>query len=321
MHKDREAPFCYTVGMSFEVFALGTGGMQPLPGRFLTSAMVRREGELFLFDCGEGTQVSLKMLDLHWKKIDKIFISHMHADHVTGLPGILMLSSQVDRETPLTIYGPPKLAEYVESSRRILDMYINYEIIVKPVSEGVVVDEAEYTVSAFRLEHTKPCWGYVLQEKMRPGAFHPEAAPAAGVPVGPMWGQLQKGQSVTLPDGKVVTPEEVMGPPRKGRKFSYVTDTLYLPRIAEFVRDSDLLLCEGMFTAELEETAREKKHMTSAQAGMIARDAHVKKMGLLHYSPRYSNGELKYLARDAQAVFPDAILTRDRMSFDIPLED
>ena len=276
---------------------------------------------MFLFDCGEGTQVSLKMLDLHWKKIDKIFISHMHADHVTGLPGILMLSSQVDRTTPLTIYGPPKLADYVESNRRILDMYINYEIIVKPVFEGVIVDEAEYKVSAFRLEHTKPCWGYVFEEKMRPGAFHPEAAKALGVPMGPLWGQLQKGSSVTLEDGSVIAPEQVMGAARKGRKFSYVTDTLYLPRIAQFVKESDLLLCEGMFTADLKETAREKKHMTSAQAAMIARDAHVKKMGLLHYSPRYSNGELKYLARDAREIFPDTVLTRDRMSFYLPLED
>ncbi len=199
-------------------------------------------------------------------------------------------------------------------------MFINYEIIVKPVEEGVIVDEDEYTVSAFRLEHTKPCWGYVLEEKLRPGAFHPEHAKELGVPMGPLWGKLQRGESVPLPDGRTVTPKEVMGPARKGRKFSYVTDTLYLPRIADFVKESDLLLCEGMFTADLVETASDKKHMTSAQAAMIARDAHVKKMGLLHYSPRYSNGELKYLLRDAREIFPQTILTRDRMSFEIPLE-
>ena len=114
--------------MDFEVYVLGTGGMQPLPRRFLNSALVRRKGELFLFDAGEGTQVALKKLSLHWKKINKIFISHMHADHVTGLPGLLMLSSQVDRDEPLHIYGPSPLEEYIEASRRILDMYINYEI-------------------------------------------------------------------------------------------------------------------------------------------------------------------------------------------------
>ncbi|MFA6846509.1 MAG: ribonuclease Z [Sphaerochaetaceae bacterium] len=307
--------------MNFEVFALGTSGMMPLPNRYLTSALIRREGDLFLFDCGEGTQVSLKMLNLHWKKINSIFISHMHADHVTGLPGILMLSSQVDRTEPLYIYGPSKLAEFIDASRRILDMYINYEIIVTPVSEGIIVDNPDYTVTAFLLDHTKPCFGYVFEEKMRPGEFHPVKAKSLDVPMGPMWGQLQQGREVTLSDGRVIKPEMVIGEKRMGRKFSYVTDTLYIPKIVQYVENSDLLLCEGMFTGDLEETAAEKKHMTALQAGMIARDAKVKKMGLLHYSPRYSDKELKYLIADARTVYPEAILTRDRMCFEIPLKD
>ena len=151
--------------MSFEVFSLGTSGMMPLPGRFLTSALVRREGELFLFDCGEGTQVSLKMLNLRWKQISSIFISHMHADHVTGLPGLLMLSSQVDRTEPLTIYGPARLADYIESSRKILDMYINYEIRCIPVEPGVIAECDEYHINCFPLKHTKQCFGYSIVEK------------------------------------------------------------------------------------------------------------------------------------------------------------
>ncbi|WP_320130852.1 ribonuclease Z [uncultured Sphaerochaeta sp.] len=307
--------------MNFEVFALGTSGMMPLPNRFLTSAMVRRDGELFLFDCGEGTQVSLKMLNLKWKKIHSIFISHMHADHVTGLPGILMLSSQVDRDEPLTIFGPPRLKEYIDANRKILDMYINYEIIVEVAQEGVILDLPEFSVSAFRLDHTKPCMGYVMKEKDRPGEFHPDLARELGVPIGPMWGMLQKGKEVLLPDGKLVRPEQVMGSDRSGRKFSYLTDSLYSPNLAKEVENSDLLLCEGMFTGDLEETAREKKHMTSVQAAMIARDAKVKKLGLIHYSPRYSDKELKYLVKDARTIFPETILTRDRMCFEIPLKD
>ena len=295
--------------------------MMPLPNRFLTSAMVRRDGDLFLFDCGEGTQVSLKMLNLKWKKIHSIFISHMHADHVTGLPGILMLSSQVDRDDPLTIYGPPRLKEYIDSNRKILDMYINYEIVVETVQEGVVLDLPEFSVSAFRLDHTKPCMGYVMQEKDRPGEFHPDLALQLGIPMGPMWGMLQKGKTVALSDGTQVTPSQVMGSARTGRKFSYITDSLYSPEIAEHVMDSDLLLCEGMFTGDLEETAKEKKHMTAVQAAMIARDAKVKKLGLIHYSPRYSDKELKYLAKDARTVFEQTVLTRDRMCFEIPLKD
>lgn len=307
--------------MNFEVFVLGTSGMMPLPNRNLTSAMIRREGELFLFDCGEGTQISLKKLNLKWKKIHSIFISHMHADHVTGLPGILMLSSQVDRDDPLTIYGPSRLKEYVDANRRILDMYINYEIIVKTVEEGIILEEEDYTVRAFELNHTKPCFGYVFEEKPRPGLFHPETAQALNVPVGPLWGKLQKGESVTLEDGKVIQPSDVMGQARDGRKFSYVTDSLYLPTIADHVRESDLLLCEGMFTDDLRDSAKEKKHMTAGDAALIAKEANVKQLGLLHYSPRYSDYELRFLLKDAKKVFANSVLSKDRMLFNIPLKD
>ena len=307
--------------MNLEVFSIGTSGMMPLPGRFLTSALVRRDGDLYLFDAGEGTQVSLKMLNLKWKKIDSIFISHMHADHVTGLPGILMLSSQVDRAEPLYIYGPEKLKEYVDQNRRILDMYINYEIIVVPVEEGLVMEKDEFSVYAFPLSHTKPCFGYCLVEKNRKGEFFPEKAEALGVPKGPLWGALQKGESVRTDDGRIVESSLVMGPERAGRKFSYITDSLYFPQIADFVRGSDILFCEGMFDSSLKDDAHSKKHMTAREAAMIARDGNVGKLCLQHYSPRYSKEELKILLKEAQEVFPDTILTKDRMSFDIPLKD
>ena len=179
--------------MNLEVFSLGTSGMMPLPGRFLTSALVRRDGELFLFDCGEGTQVSLKMLNLRWKKISAIFISHMHADHVTGLPGLLMLSSQVDREDPLYIYGPSRLGDYIDSSRKILDMYINYEIKFIPVEPGEIYRGEDFSINCFPLDHTKPCVGYSLVEDSRKGEFYPEKALALGVPKGPLFGRLQRG--------------------------------------------------------------------------------------------------------------------------------
>lgn len=293
----------------------------PLPGRFLTSVLVRREGELFLFDCGEGTQISLKMLNLKWKHISSIFISHMHADHVTGLPGLLMLSSQVEREEPLYIYGPDRLGDYIESSRRILDMFINYEIIFTPVREGVLVETDEYTMNCFMLRHTKVCYGYSLVEKKRPGAFSVEAALDLHVPRGPLWAQLQRGQSVMSDDGVLVHPDQVLGPAREGRKFTYITDTLYFPELADYAHDSDILFCEGMFESALEDDAREKKHMSARQAAMVARDAGARMLCLQHYSPRYSNAELKTLEREAQEVFPDTILTRDRMSFKIPLKD
>ena len=307
--------------MNLEAFQLGTSGMMPLPGRFLTSVLVRRDGDLFLFDSGEGTQVSMKMLNLRWKKISAIFISHMHADHVTGLPGMLMLSSQVDRTEPLYIFGPQKLQDYIESQRRILDMYINYEIKVIPVETGIVYTGDGFTIQAFPLMHTKPCFGYSLVEERRKGEFFPDKAIELGVPKGKLWGTLQSGTPVTLDDGRVITSDMVMGPPREARKISYVTDTMYFPEIADYVHDSDILFCEGMFEKSLAETAKEKKHMTAYEAGIIARDSGSLKLCLQHYSPRYSDRELKILLKDAQEVFPDTVLTRDRMSFDIPLKD
>ncbi len=306
--------------MNLEAFILGTGGMMPLPHRHLTSVLVRREGDLFLFDAGEGTQVSLRRLNLRWKKINAIFISHTHADHVTGLPGILMLSSQVDRNEPLYIYGPPRIAEYVESSRRVLDMYINYEIVVREIEAPCLCHEGEgFRIRAFPLRHTKPCVGYVLEEDPRPGAFFPEKAEASGVPRGPLWSVLQGGSPVDLPDGRVVRPEEVMGAPRSGRKFGYVTDTLYFPEIAPNVSGSDLLVCEGMFERELLASAQEKRHMTAEQAARIALDAGgVKKLALIHYSPRYTEQNLKRLLEEAREIFPDTVLSRDRMC--IPIE-
>ena len=308
--------------MNMEAFILGCGGMMPLPYRHLTSVLLRRDGDLFLFDGGEGTQVSLRRLNLKWKKINAIFVSHTHADHVTGLPGILMLSAQVERTEPLYIYGPPKIAEYIETSRKVLDMYINYPIIVKEITAPCIVHHGEdYYIRCFPLDHTKTCVGYTLEELDRPGEFNPEKALQLGVPVGPLWGRLQKGNNVQNSEGKTVRPEDVMGAKRSGRKFSFVTDTLYKNTIAKEVQGSDLLICEGMFEDELIDQAREKKHMTASQAATIARDANVKRMCMIHYSPRYTDKELPKLLEQAKKIFPAAELSKDRMHIEIPYED
>jgi len=321
---DIRACFRYSLGgMNLEAFVLGSGGMMPLPYRQLTSMLVRREGELFLFDAGEGTPVSIRRLNLRWKKITAIFISHMHADHVTGLPGILMLSSQVDRQEPLYIFGPPKLADYIDQNRRILDMYINYDIIVQEISERTTVWNGEgYSIRAFPLRHTKMCFGYALEEAPRPGVFYPEKAVSKGVPRGPLWSELQSGKTVQLSDGREVHPSEVMGEPRSGRKFSFVTDSLYFPEIAQEVSNSDLFICEGMFEQALIESAVDKRHMTARQAAQIARDAgNVRQLGLIHYSPRYADRELKVLLDEAREIFPNTVLTKDRMCFPIEFVD
>lgn len=308
--------------MNMEAFILGCGGMMPLPYRHLTSVLLRRDGDLFLFDGGEGTQVSLKRLNLKWKKIDAIFVSHTHADHVTGLPGILMLSSQVDRKEPLYIYGPPKIKEYIETSRKVLDMYINFPIVVQEITAPCIVHHGkDFYVRAFPLEHTKTCVGYTLEELDRPGEFNPEKARELKVPVGPLWSQLQNGFEVTAEDGTIVKPEQVLGEKRSGRKFSFVTDTLFKRSIIDEVKGSDLLICEGMFENALIDTAKEKKHMTATQAATIAKEANVKRMCMIHYSPRYTDKELHILLEEAQEIWPKAELSHDRMHIEIPFQN
>ncbi len=312
--------------MNLEAFILGSGGTMPLPNRHLTSVLLRREGEVFLFDCGEGTQVSLRALNLRWKKISAILISHTHADHVTGLPGMLMLSSQVDRQDPLTIIGPPRIAAYVEANRDVLEMYINYEIRVQEITDPEQPQEVfrgdGFAIRSFPLRHSRVCVGYTMEEDVRPGIFHPQQAEAAGVERGPLWASLQRGEAVRNRDGDVVEPSSVLGPPRRGRKFTYMTDTLPLQSVDEHIRDSDLLISEGMFTEEYRESARAKKHMTAGDAARIARRAGgIKQMGLIHYSPRYTNRQLKELLDEARAIFPNTFLTRDRQQIEISYEE
>lgn len=306
-----------------EAFILGTGGMMPLPGRHLTSMLLRREGELFLFDSGEATQVSLRKLNLKWKKISVILISHTHADHVTGLPGILMLTSQVERDDPLIIIGPPRTREYVETSRRVLEMHINYPIEVREIENpgrpGVVHHGEGYAIRSFPLRHSRTCVGYVFEEEPRPGVFFPDKARETGVPMGPLWGRLQNGESVTLDDGRTVGPEEVMGPARRGRKVAYVTDTAWRDSIPQEVANADFLACEAMFAEDQAASAEEKKHLTARQAGeLAARAGGIKRMGLFHYSPRYTDRELKILRDEARELFPKAFLLKDRMVLEIP---
>jgi len=309
-----------------ESFILGTGGMMPLPNRNLTSMLLRREGELFLFDCGEATQISLRQLNLKWKKISVILISHTHADHVTGLPGILMLSSQVERSEPLVIIGPPKIREYIEDNRRVLDMHINYPIEIREISQPHTPQEIYrregYRIRSFPMRHSKICVGYSFEEDARPGVFLPDEAKRIKVPKGPLWGKLQRGENVRLKDERTITPRQVMGPPREGRKVSYVTDTTWRNSIPSEVSGSDLLICEAMFCEDLASTAFEKRHLTARQAGQLAaRAGNIRRMGLIHYSPRYTDYELKMLQKECRDFFPNAFLCRDRMVIKIPYRD
>lgn len=312
--------------MLLETFVLGTSGSLPLPRRNLTSVLIRREGEEILFDCGEGMQVSLRLMHVRWKHLKVICISHSHADHVTGLPGLLMLSSQVDRDESLLIICPYTVKKYIETTRECLGMYLNYEIlyiILEDIQEGIVYEDPhkEYCISVFKGQHSREVWGFVMQEYPRHGKFYPEKAKALNIPIGNLWTQLQKGNTIVV-DGKSFFPEDVLGETRKGRKIVYVTDTRPNKTISSHLKDADLVFCEAMYKHEHLEQAIEKKHMTGVEVAMMINEAGgVLRTGLLHFSPRYSYKDILELEAESKKVCSSIFACQERSRMVIPYRD
>ena len=295
----------------------------PLPNRNLTSIMVRREGDEILFDCGEGMQMSLKSMHIRWKNLKVVCISHSHADHVTGLPGLLMLSSQANRQEPLLIICPLSVKKYIESSREHLGMYINYEInyvILDDITHPIVYEDEkkEYCIKAFEGEHTRNVWFFILEEYKRAGKFYPEKARALHIPEGVLWADLQRGNTIHF-DGKTIEANAVIGEARQGRKIAYVTDTRPLHSIEKEIANADMVFCESMFQHIHYEQAVEKKHMTSVEAAQMLKNAGgIKRAGLIHVSPRYIHKDLKVLEKEANSVFDKVFLCRDRDIVNVP---
>jgi ribonuclease Z len=299
------------------VFLLGTGGAIPTLRRSLPAVALQREGDIFLFDCGEGTQVQIVRAALSPGRLFAIFLTHLHGDHVTGLPGLLMTIMHQSREKPLLIFGPRGIKEYVNLFRKCLGFNPQYELDVREIGEGKFLSGPGYRMEAVGVEHKPLTLAYALIEEQRPGRFFPEKAEALGVTEGPQFGRLQRGEAITLDDGRVVSPEMVMGPPRRGRKFVYVTDTRPCPQVVTFAEGADVLIHEGMFAADMEEEAGKKGHCTAAQAAGIAREAHVDRLVITHVSSRYGRGE--QLLEEARQVFPNTVIGRDLMELEIPV--
>ncbi len=308
-----------------ECFLLGSGGMMPMPRRRLTSVLVRTEERDILFDAGEGVQVSFKELGLGIKRLGLVAISHLHADHVLGLPGLLMLRSQVDDPPPMTIVGPKGVKRFVEHVRSDLRAHITFPIEYMELDpkqgSGTALDGPEASLQWHRLDHSVPCLGYRLVEHPRPGRFHPDKALALGVPKGPDWGRLQQGETVTIEDGREVLPEQVLGPTRRGRALAFVTDTRPCPGARQVLAGADLAFVEGMFLDEDEELARDKGHMTVVQAADMAKNANVARLVLVHISPRYQDGIRRTLQAQARTRFPGAQVGRDLAKYDIAVID
>jgi ribonuclease Z len=296
--------------MDLDVVFLGTSGSVPTAKRAPTSLLVRRGGERLLVDCGEGTQRQLLRSGIGLVELAEVFVTHYHADHYLGLPGMLKTFALRGRELPLTIYGPPGLGELVEALRRIFGK-LTYPLQLRELRPEDALEREGYRIVAFPSDHALPGIGYAIVEDPRPGRFDVEAARALGVPEGPLWGLLQRGEPVPLGDGGTVTAEQVLGPARPGRKVVISGDTRPARSVLEAAIDADLLVHEATFSAGEKERAEETGHSTAADAAELARLAGVRMLALTHLSNRYFGAEL---LREARAVFPEAVVPRD---FDI----
>lgn len=291
-----------------QIVFLGTGGSWPSPKRNVAAIAVKRGREIILFDCGEGTQRQFMKSSLSFMQVQKVFITHFHGDHFLGLPGLVQSMTLNDRKEPLRIWGPRGIRDIMEVLLRIGYFSPGFDVFVEEMEDGSEVDFPEYTVTSVRMTHNVPSIGFVLQEKDRPGKFNRERAIELGLPEGPLFGRLQRGETVEH-DGRTVAPEMVLGERRAGRKIAYSGDTLPSSNFADAATGSDVLIHDATTDASLEEKANEFGHSSSRQAAQIARNCGARTLFLTHISPRYD--DVSTLERDARDVFENAHVPND----------
>ena len=300
-----------------DVCLLGTGGMMPLPYRKLTALMTRYNGSNLLIDCGEGTQVAIREKGWSVHDLDVICFTHYHADHISGLPGLLLTMGNADRTEPLTLVGPKGL-ERVVNALRVIAPELPFEIkFIEITQPEQVIELNGYRITAFKVNHNVLCYGYTL-EILRQGKFSAERAKEQDIPL-KYWNPLQKGQTIEA-DGITYTPEMVLGPARKGIRLTYTTDTRPTESILRNAKESDLFICEGMYGEDDKaDKARGYKHMTFREAAVLARDARVKEMWLTHYSPSLVRPD-EFMDK-VREIFPNAYPGKDGKSLELNFEE
>jgi ribonuclease Z len=300
------------------IIFLGTGGSWPTVKRNVSSIAIKRGSEILLFDCGEGTQRQFQKSNLSYMQISKIFITHFHGDHFLGLPGLIQTMQLNDRDKPLHIYGPKGMEELTDQLLTLGYFRPSYRIISHEVNNGDKIEFEDYNIHTLKVNHNVPAFSYCLLEHQRPGKFNKPKAMEIGIPEGPLFSQLQRGQSVTLTNSKTITPDMVLGPSRKGRMIVISGDTKPCEELIEFSKDADVLIHEATFDSELEEVAKEYGHTTAFQAAEIAKKACVDKLFLVHISPRYLDSHI--LENEARKAFLHSFVPKDFHEIEVKLK-
>jgi len=298
---------------------LGTGAATPTIDRNVAGLVLQREGETILFDCGEGSQRQMMRYGVGFS-FAEIFFSHYHADHLLGVTGLLRTLGLQGRTAPVTLYGP-RGAQRVLGAAVSLGIERNkFPIEIREIRAGDRLRREEYDIVVFETDHRADTVGYALTEHTRLGRFHPEHARELGVPEGPLWGRLHRGETIILEDGRTIRPEDLVGAPRRGRTVVYSGDTRPCLTLVEAAREADLLVHEATFGGDELERAQETGHSTAAEAARVAQEAGVRRLVLTHISPRYSRDAPELLA-EARAIFPDTVIARDGLTVEVPFSE
>ena len=293
---------------------LGTSAAQPTPDRGLTCICLERDGEIIMFDAGEGSQIAFMKSGLGWNKKMKIFVTHMHGDHCVGILGLIQTMSMQNRTEKLEIFGPKGIDEFVYANIKILNFGLSFPIMISMVEEGKIVDEKEYSIYACKADHSITAYSYRFDEKDKPGRFNRENALSLGIPEGELWKKLQNGENIVVNE-KTILPSQVLGEKRPGYKIGISGDTRPNERLREFFDGCHYLTFDTTFLEELRDKALETRHSTAAEAGKFARDANIRNLIMTHFSARYTNTDP--LVREGQKFHRSIIAARDLLEVEI----